>query len=122
MGPPSRKRSVVETAYIPDRGDLVWTDFNPQSGREQAGKRPALVLSPMAYNSKTGLAVMVPITSQIKGYPFEVAVSTKSIKGVALSDHLKNLDWKSRGVSLAGKVPSLVVDQVTANIAALLQI
>lgn len=122
MGQPSRKRSVVKTAYIPDRGDLVWTDFNPQSGREQAGKRPALVLSPKVYNSKTGLAVMVPITSQIKGYPFEVAISTKVIQGVALSDHLKNLDWKSRGVSLAGKAPSLVVAQVTANIAALLQI
>ena len=113
---------MVKAAYIPDRGDLVWTDFDPQAGREQAGKRPALVLSPKAYNSKTGLAVMVPITSQSKGYPFEVAISIKSIKGVALSDHLKNLDWKSRGVSLAGKAPPSKVDQVTANIAALLLI
>ena len=113
---------MVKANYIPNRGDVVWMDFNPQAGREQARKRPALVLSPKAYNSKTGLAVMVPITSQIKGYPFEVAIRTKTLKGVALSDHLKNLDWRSRGVSLAGNVSTSVVDQVTANIAALLSI
>lgn len=111
---------MVKAAYIPDRGDVVWTDFDPQAGREQAGKRPALVLSSKAYNSKTGLAVMVPITSQVKGYPFEVAIRTKAIRGVALADHLKNLDWKARGVSHAGKVPTTVLDEVNVRIAALL--
>lgn len=113
---------MVKPAYIPDRGDVVWTDFNPQAGREQAGKRPALVLSPKAYNAKTGLAVMVPITSHVKGYPFEVAIHTKSISGVALTDHLKNLDWRARGVSLAGQVGTSVLDEATAKIAALLVI
>lgn len=121
MGQPARKRSVVKaTAYVPDRGDLVWIDFDPQAGREQAGKRPALVLSPKAYNTKTHLAVMVPITSQVKGYPFEVAIHSKAIQGVALSDHLKNLDWKARKVRFVERVPSSVLEQVTANIAALL--
>ena len=122
MGGSARERSVVSPSYIPERGDVVWTDFNPQAGREQAGKRPALVLSPRAYNSKTGLAVMVPITSHIKGYPFEVAISVKSVEGVVLADHLKNLDWQSRGVSFIGKASASALDRVTANIAALLQI
>ena len=113
---------MVSPSYIPDRGDVVWTDFNPQAGREQAGKRPALVLSPKAYNSKTGLAVMVPITSHIKGYPFEVAISVKSVEGVVLADHLKNLDWQSRGVGFIGKASASALNRVTANIAALLQI
>lgn len=111
---------VKKAAYIPARGDIVWTDFTPQAGREQAGKRPALVLSPKIYNAKTGLAVMVPITSQVKGYPFEVAVRTAAIQGVVLSDHLKNLDWKARGIRFADAVPAAVLDEVTANIAALL--
>ena len=113
---------MVSSAYIPDRGDLVWTDFDPQAGREQAGKRPALVLSPKNYNSRTGLAVMVPVTSQVKGYPFEVAIRTKSIRGAALADHLKNLDWRARGVRHAGKVPTAVLDEVNLKIAALLAI
>ena len=113
---------VKKASYVPDRGDVVWTDFDPQAGREQAGKRPALVLSPKSYNAKTNLAVMVPITSHVKGYPFEVVISTKAIKGVALSDHLKNLDWKARGIRFADAVPSSVLDEVTANIAALLAI
>jgi mRNA interferase MazF len=111
---------MVKAIYIPERGDLVWTDFNPQAGREQAGRRPALVLSPRVYKEKTGLAVMVPITSQAKGYPFEVPVNTKAIKGVILSDHLKNLDWKVRGVTFAAKAAVATVDKVTANIATLI--
>ena len=79
---------VKKASYVPDRGDVVWTDFDPQAGREQAGKRPALVLSPKAYNAKTRLAVMVPITSHVKGYPFEVAVNTKAITGVTCIRHL----------------------------------
>ncbi len=113
---------MVKAPYVPDRGDVVWTDFNPQAGREQAGKRPALVLSPKAYNARTGLAVMVPITSHAKGYPFEVAVRVKSISGVALTDHLKNLDWRARGVAFAGKVSPAALEETNANIAALLGI
>jgi mRNA interferase MazF len=111
---------VKKAPYVPDRGDLVWTDFNPQAGREQAGKRPALVLSPKLYNAKTGLAVMVPITSQVKGYPFEVPVRTKEIEGVALSDHLKNLDWRARGVRFAGTVAASALEEISRNVAALL--
>lgn len=113
---------MKKAAYIPDRGDVVWTDFDPQAGREQAGKRPALVLSPKTYNAKTGLAVMIPITSHVKGYPFEVAIHTKSIKGVALSDHLKNLDWGARGVRFVETVPSAVLDDINRKIATLLAI
>jgi len=72
---------VKRAAYIPERGDVVWTDFNPQAGREQAGKRPALVLSPRTYNPKTGLPVMIPITSHLKGYPFQVAIQSKTVQG-----------------------------------------
>lgn len=113
---------MKKAAYIPDRGDVVWTDFDPQAGREQAGKRPALVLSPKTYNAKTGLAVMIPITSHVKGYPFEVAIHTTSIKGVALSDHLKNLDWRARSVRFVETVPSAVLDDINRKIATLLAI
>jgi mRNA interferase MazF len=113
---------MVKSRYIPERGDLVWTDFTPQAGREQSGKRPALVLSPRIYNEKTGLAVMVPITSQIKGYPFEVPIHTKTIRGVALSDHLKNMDWKTRGVTYAAKASAAILEQVTRNIVSLISL
>ena len=113
---------MVKPSYTPSRGDLVWTDFNPQTGREQAGKRPALVLSPKIYNAKTGLAVMVPITHQAKGYPFEVPIRTKAINGVALSDHLKSLDWRMRGVTFAAKASAATLEKVTQNIAALISL
>jgi len=83
--------------YIPDRGDIVWLDFAPQTGHEQHGKRPAVVLSPQAYNKKSGLALFCPITSKQKGYPFEVKIKTEKISGVVLSDQIKSLDWKQRG-------------------------
>jgi len=82
--------------YTPDRGDIVWLNFTPQSGHEQKGKRPAIVLSPKEYNRKVGLAILCPITSKEKGYPFEVKIKTKKISGVILSDQVKNLDWKAR--------------------------
>lgn len=113
---------MKKAAYIPERGDVVWTDFNPQAGREQAGKRPALVLSPKTYNARTGLAVMVPITSHLKGYPFEVAIQIKTVKGVALADHLKNLDWQVRGVKLVGTVPPAVLAEVTTKVSLLLNL
>lgn len=99
--------------YVPDRGDLVWLQFNPQSGHEQAGRRPALTLSPKAYNQKVGLGIFCPVTRQEKGYPFEVKVSEKKIQGVVLADQVKNLDWKKREAEFIAKVPEIVIDEVT---------
>ncbi|MEO8726229.1 MAG: endoribonuclease MazF [Acidobacteriaceae bacterium] len=82
--------------YIPDGGDIVWLDFDPQAGHEQAGRRPALVLSPAGYNSRAGLAVTCPITSRVKGYPFEVPVNAGEIQGVVLADQVRSLDWRVR--------------------------
>lgn len=98
--------------YIPDRGDIVWLQFNPQSGHEQAGKRPALTLSPKAYNQKVGLAIFCPITSQEKGYPFEVKIEGNKIKGVILADQVKSLDWKKREAEFIIKAPSKVFNEV----------
>ena len=88
---------MVVHNYIPDRGDIVWLDFNPQAGYEQQGKRPAVVISPQTYNKKTRLALFCPITSKEKGYPFEVKIETEKINGVVLSDQIKSLDWQQRG-------------------------
>ena len=83
--------------FVPDRGDLVWLDFEPQHGREQAGRRPAITLSPRSYNGKIGLALFCPVTSQIKDYPFEVHLSEQGrVKGVVLADQIKSLDWRAR--------------------------
>ena len=109
-------------AYVPDRGDIVWLNFTPQAGREQAGHRPALVLSPKEYNQKTGLAVLCPMTTQIKGYPFEVVVPFGSTPSVVLSDHLKNVDWRERKATYKGKVPTTVLKEVMNRISALLMI
>ena len=114
---------MVAREYVPDSGDLIWLDFTPQAGREQAGRRPAVVLSPRAYNEKTSLAVVCPVTSQVKSYPFEVLVPPgMRIKGAILSDHLKNLDWRRRKAERAGKIPALLLADVRARIAALLEI
>ena len=109
--------------YSPEAGDLVWLDFTPQAGREQAGWRPALVISPRVYNTKTSLAVVCPITSPAKGYPFEVAVTgAGKIGGVILSDHVKNLDWRQRRATKAGKVSAQILRSVRERIAALLEL
>lgn len=107
-------------SYTPDRGDIVWLNFTPQAGHEQKGMRPALVLSPQQYNKKTGLAVCCPITSNAKGYPFEVLVSGKKIKGAVLSDHLKNLDWKVRKAKFIEKAGPTVMAECIAKISALI--
>ena len=107
--------------YIPSRGDIVWITFNPQTGHEQAGRRPALVLSPTAYNGKVGLAILCPISSQIKGYPFEVMIPEGlPIDGVVLSDQVKSLDWKARQAELACELPSATVAEVLGKISTLL--
>ena len=95
--------------YVPSRGDLIWLNFSPQTGREQRGKRPAIVISPQNYNQKTNLAICCPITSQQKGYPFEVLIKSKKISGVVLADHLKSLDWKTRKAKFIEKARPKVI-------------
>lgn len=111
---------MVKRTYVPDRGDAVWLQFNSQAEHEQAGRRPALVLSPAAYNGKVGLAVLCPITSHSKGYPFEVAISTRKLTGVVLSDQVKSLDWRVRQAEMIERVPDAVVQDVLAKLSALL--
>lgn len=114
---------MVTRSFVPDAGDLVWLDFSPQAGREQAGRRPAVVLSPRAYNEKTSLAIVCPITTKAKGYPFEVAVPAGSrIGGVILADHLKSLDWRQRRAQRIGKIPHSHHKEVLELISALLGI
>lgn len=107
---------MVAKTYTPDRGDLVWVDFNPTKGREQAKLRPAIVISPRAYNQKVGLALMCPITSAEKGYPFEVKVNDKNIFGVILADHVRSLDWKARNAKFITKARPKVVTEVLTKI------
>jgi mRNA interferase MazF len=106
--------------YVPDRGDVVWLQFNPQSGHEQSGHRPALVISPREYNRRAGLALLCPITSRVKGYPFEVAVDVKGVTGVILSDQVKSLDWQARKAQKAARVPEGVLAEVRAKLQVLL--
>ena len=109
--------------YVPGKGDLIWIDFTPQSGHEQAGNRPALVISPKSYNQKIGLAILCPVTSHVKDYPFEVPLSHNSrIKGVVLSDQLKNLDWKSRNAKFIEKVDKSMFSEVIKKIYTLISI
>lgn len=103
---------MVKT-YIPDSGDVVWLNFNPQTGREQAGHRPALVLSPKKYNAKSSLIIVCPITTKVKKYPFEVLIKSGNIDGAVLADQIKSLDWKSRGVTYDSRAPSGVIDKVS---------
>ncbi len=115
-------KSGKNMAFIPDRGDIVWITLNPQAGHEQAGRRPALVLSPAAYNEKVGLAILCPITTQVKGYPFEVLIPDDvEIKGVILSDQVKSLDWKIREAILICKLPLPTVDEVMSKLNTLLR-
>lgn len=108
---------VRGTAYVPSRGDIVWITLNPQAGHEQAGRRPALVLSPRAYNAKVGLAVLCPVTNKVKGYPFEVMLPPGlPVSGAVLSDQVKSLDWRARKAELVCPLPPLVVDEVLGKL------
>ncbi len=99
--------------YVPDRGDAVWVMLTPQAGHEQAGRRPAVVLSPARYNGKVGLAILCPITNQIKGYPFEVVLpSGLAVTGAILSDQVKNLDWRARNAAFICTVPQATITTV----------
>ena len=108
--------------YVPESGDIVRLEFNPQAGHEQAGHRPALVMSPASYNGKTGLIVCCPMTTQIKGYPFEVVTRSGGKDAAILSDQVKSLDWRARKARKKGFAPETVMRAVRARIKALLAI
>jgi mRNA interferase MazF len=110
----------MAAARAPERGDLVWLQFNPQAGSEQSGHRPALVISPKSYNQRVGLALMCPITSRIKGYPFEVELPRgMGTEGAILCDQIKSLDWRVWNAKRIGSVPTLIMQEVTARILSL---
>jgi mRNA interferase MazF len=108
-------------AYVPDVGDIVWLEFDPQAGHEQAGHRPAVVLSPAAYNAKTGLLLCCPMTTRIKGYTFEVVIAG-SPESVVLADQIKSLDWRARKAKRKGRVTGGELALIRAKAAALLRI
>lgn len=105
--------------YVPDAGDIVWLQFNPQAGHEQAGHRPAVVLSPASYNGKTGLMLCCPMTTQVKGYPFEVRIGG-SRPGVVLSDQIKSLDWRARKAARKGRITDAELADVRGKVGALI--
>ena len=106
--------------YVPAASDLVWLEFNPQAGHEQAGHRPAIVLSHKDYNRKTGLAILCPITSKTKGYPFEVQVNGQKINGAVLADQVKSFDWKVRKAKFIERADSVVFDEVLGKLHAII--
>jgi len=107
--------------YVPARGDVVWITLDPQAGHEQAGRRPAIVLSPSAYNRKVGLAILCPVTRQVKGYPFEVLVPEGvGVQGVVLADQVKSLDWRARRAEFTGQLPSTTLNEILHKLNTLL--
>ena len=111
----------MQRGYVPGRGDVVWITLNPQAGREQTGRRPALILSPQTYNGRVGLAILCPITSQIKGSPFEVRIPPGSkVEGVVLSDQAKSLDWKARQTEFIGRVSKATMLEVLQKLRTLI--
>ncbi len=111
---------VTPEKYIPERGDIVWTNFNPASGHEQMGKRPAIILSPFSFNKKIRLAMVAPITSRIRGHGFEVPVKGKKIQGVVLCQQVKMIDFSARGVQLVEKAPASVIGDALARVRAII--
>jgi mRNA interferase MazF len=112
---------VKPRAYVPRCGDVVWITLNPQAGREEAGRRPAVVISPQSYNGKVGLAILCPVTSQIKGYPFEVLIPAGlAVSGAILSDQVKSLDWRARKAELICTLPAETISEVLQKLATLL--
>ena len=112
---------MVNSNYVPDRGDLVWLDFNPQAGHERKGRRPAICISQKRYNQKVGLALFCPITSHIKGYPFEIVLDNHSINGCILSDQVKNPDYKNRSCDFIEKTTEEKINAVVDNIKLLIE-
>jgi len=111
---------MVKAQYIPERGDVVWVDLDPTKGHEQNGVRPAFVVSSKLYNTKTGLALMCPVTSLAKGYSFEVELCFTKTLGVILSDHIRSIDWRARNVRYIERVPVAIVDEVEGKLRALI--
>jgi mRNA interferase MazF len=111
---------MVNKKYVPDRGDIIWLNFNPQTGHEQNGRRPALVISPRAYNEKVNLGLFCPITSKEKNYPFEVHIKNKKITGVVLSDQIKSLDWTKRDIEYIAKATDAEINEAISKINVLL--
>jgi len=112
---------VKRAPYVPERGDVVWITLYPQAGHEQMGRRPAVVLSPAAYNGKVGLALLCPVTNQVKGYPFEVLIPEGlAVSGAILADQIKSLDWRAREAEFACSVPSETMCDVLRKVVALL--
>jgi len=112
---------MVTSRFIPECGDVVWVDMNPQAGYEQSGRRPALVVSPKPYNAKTGLALLCPITSRVKGYAFEVNIPKGlPAQGVILSDQIRNFDWSARNAVLMGRLPHALVSETLAKLGTLI--
>lgn len=111
----------MRTLYTPDAGDIVWLEFSPQAGHEQAGRRPALVISDISYNFKSGLMLCCPMTSKIKFYPFEVLIS-KSPPSAVLADQVKSVDWIARKATYKAKVPQQIITEVRLKLAALLEV
>ncbi len=112
---------VKSSEYVPDRGDVIWISLNPQAGHEQAGRRPALVLSPAAYNGRVGLSLLCPITNQAKGYPFEVRIPPGlAVTGVVLADQVKSLDWRARQAGFLITLPEAVATEVLQKLQTLL--
>lgn len=109
-------------AYVPEAGDVVWLEFDPQAGHEQSGHRPALVVSPAVYNGKAGLMVCCPMSTRIKGHPFEVLTQVDGVDCAVLSDQVKSLDWKVRRAKKKAAAPEGVMREVRAKLKALLQI
>jgi mRNA interferase MazF len=106
--------------FIPERGDVVWLNFEPQKGKEIQKTRPAIVLSPSKYNSKSGLALFAPITSQIKGYPFEVIINSEQIKGAVLCDQVRSMDWKARKATKIFSLDKSITDSILSKVKLLL--
>lgn len=108
---------MVTKKYIPEYGDVIWLEFDPQAGREQSGRRPAVVISPSNYNKAVSLALVCPITSRSKNYPFEVKLPDDGkIKGVILADHVKNIDWNCRNAKFITKISSQVMAEIVEKI------
>jgi len=111
----------VHHGYVPQRGDVVWITLNPQAEHEQVGRRPAVVLSPVTYNAKVGLVILCPVTSQVKGYPFEVAIPDGLlVSGAALADQVKSLDWQAREAEFICALPPFAVSEILQKIGVLL--
>jgi mRNA interferase MazF len=108
--------------YVPDAGDIIWLDFDPQAGREQSRRRPAIVLTDLAYNRVSGLAVVCPLTSRRKPYPFALPALVDKVEGAVLVDHLKSVDWKERGAKFHSKADPALLNRVRGYVAVLLRI